>query len=1036
MTRLFIAPAAHGKTRYLTELIFNNPNGAQVCVSTTLQAQAWRQRLAERGGALGVRIQTLDDFFADVLDAAGEAPVRLSEPAQYRLLQTIAADTPLTHFAAVREFPGFIHLLQNFIATVKSAGITPKQFLKTTHSPRLQEPGEIYARYQDYLRKNNWADTAELGLRAIAAAPKVTIPEKLLVIDGFDNFNAVQLAFLHAISAKFAQVIITLTGQTSGDERPLVHQRFEKTRRQIEKTFNITAEPLPNSSPPAAQVLAHLETELFAPREAAIPNENNTLTLLETADRPAEVRAALRWLKTRLVTDSVPADRMALLARNIGTYLPHIRQIGAEFGLPLRIFKTEPLSGNPLIAALLNLLRLSLPLSADTPERAFPHRLTVQAWRSPYFDWSAAVAGEPVGIGAGDAVVLDAIARYGTVLSGENQWRDTLARLAQRPQKPRGVDEELLAASLPTAAESAEFAAKFDRFARYLTPPAEAETFADFVRWLETLIGDDTLPADTSLRVMSRAAAEPATAERDISALRALKEVLRGLVWAEQAIAKKSAITFPEFFAELAGAIEATGYSPAGVPDTPAILVADAVAVRGLAFDSVAVLGMAEGEFPAVQKEDPLLRDADRRRLNTATGANLQLATDSDEVEFFYETITRPWAKLLLTRPRLADNGATWQPSPFWEEVRARLDVAPSQPPITPPAELAASWGELFAALGERTPPPWLAKLAGARVKRLEHAADLFTIRRVRDAKTPFDGDLSAINAAFSKKYTPEKPWSASRLEQFRACPFMFFAASVLKLEPRAEPSEGLDARQLGNIYHHIFEELYGNAPDPTDAAALLARLPEVAQSILDAAPAVEGFRETAWWAHTRSTIEENVRASVKTLADIAGNFTATHAEKGFFGADALTVRDGADEFRLHGIIDRVDQLPDGSIRVIDYKTASPYAFTDGALKQGKKLQLPLYALAARDALKLGTPSDGYYFHIQQAERSKLTLAKFKMDGGQGADIAIAVAVAHAWEAVRGARAGRFMPHPPVDGCPSYCPAAGFCWHYRPGFGG
>jgi hypothetical protein len=34
---------------------------------------------------------------------------------------------------------------------------------------------------------------------------------------------------------------------------------------------------------------------------------------------------------------------------------------------------------------------------------------------------------------------------------------------------------------------------------------------------------------------------------------------------------------------------------------------------------------------------------------------------------------------------------------------------------------------------------------------------------------------------------------------------------------------------------------------------------------------------------------------------------------------------------------------------------------------------------------------------------------------------------------VRGARQGYFVAHPPADGCPSYCPAAGFCWNFRPG---
>jgi RecB family exonuclease len=133
---------------------------------------------------------------------------------------------------------------------------------------------------------------------------------------------------------------------------------------------------------------------------------------------------------------------------------------------------------------------------------------------------------------------------------------------------------------------------------------------------------------------------------------------------------------------------------------------------------------------------------------------------------------------------------------------------------------------------------------------------------------------------------------------------------------------------------------------------------------------------------------------------------------------------------RLRGFIDRVDRAPDGRLRIIDYKTAGPWAYTNKALTEGKRLQLPLYALGARDALGMGEPIDGFYWHVQHAQASPFTLEKF------GAAEALEVAVEYAWSAVRGARQGRFVPQPPSDGCPSYCPAAAFCWHYSPGFGG
>jgi ATP-dependent helicase/nuclease subunit B len=210
--------------------------------------------------------------------------------------------------------------------------------------------------------------------------------------------------------------------------------------------------------------------------------------------------------------------------------------------------------------------------------------------------------------------------------------------------------------------------------------------------------------------------------------------------------------------------------------------------------------------------------------------------------------------------------------------------------------------------------------------------------------------------------------------------------------------------------------------------------LEEVAGAILDEAPSREGFRETAWWDQTRVEIIENVRASLEALALMPGDFAPYRYEASFglHGHPPLILVDGDDRLRLRGFIDRVDRAPDGTLRVIDYKTGGPSQFTKRAVTEGKKLQLPLYALAARDALGLGEPVEGFYWHVQQAEPSGFSLAGYP----GGYQEALQVAVDKAWEATRGARAGHFVPHPPADGCPSYCAAAAFCWHYRPGFRG
>jgi ATP-dependent helicase/DNAse subunit B len=1008
------------------------------------------------GGALGVRVMTFDELNAECLSATSNNYKVLRQAEQYGLMRAVAKSTNPVFYCAITDKPGFIQMLQAFVAELKAGRIWPDTFLKAVSAmgdqPRLRELGLIYEAYQDRLDHGGWADYAGLAWLAAERVDEkkaVATEWPLLIVDGFDSFTQVQYDLLQLLASRVGEFVVTITGADGDAQERRVFRRFQRTCRCLEDILGVTAEPLPDQYSQPSAVLAHLEVGLFEQtaghipgmRPSAVPG-TGSVELIQAPDRAGEAREAVRWLKERLIRDDLRPGEVALLARDLLPYRPFILQVAEEFGLPIRLTEGLPLRESPIIKALLDLLRLVLPQSdLEVYSPALPRRGVVAAWRSPYFDWANAYpskdAAEPIGITPADADALDAVARWGQVIGGMSQWDQAMQALAGRESRERLDDEQDLPDNVVTGEAARDLQGKFVRFLTRIWPPLGRQHYRDFIRWLEDLIGSDpgtaaNRPDPTSLQVAELATGDGTPlADLEIAALNALKDVLRGLIWIGERVADKP-VSFADFFRELTGAVDAAVFQSPARPSREEVLVAGIPRARGLPFKAVAVLGLAEGEFPATLGEDVFLPEADRDRLRKNHELSIDSAIESTEREFFYEAVTAASQKLLLTRPKLADSGAEWPPSPFWEEIRRLLDVKPVEvrtDSIAPP-QRAASAAELMESLvGNPAYHPvtsWLHDVDPDRWERLNRSGRIFG-QRISTAATVFNGDLTGRSAVFAGHFQPEYRWSPSSLENYLGCPFRFFIGKVLRLEPRIEPVEGLDARQLGSIYHEILEALYDTVSEEerNDPQILLRALPGVAGPILDRAPTRQGFRETAWWQQTREEIEQNVTRSVEALAEIAGRWVPLYFEQGFFGARSLVVYDGDDTFRLHGIVDRVDRDPDGRLRVIDYKTAGPYSYGKRSLEQGEKLQLPLYALAAQDALGLGEAADGFYWHIRHAEPSELQLADY------GLEEAIDLALGYAWRAVGGARQGHFGPTPPSGGCPSYCPAVGFCWQYR-----
>jgi ATP-dependent helicase/DNAse subunit B len=637
------------------------------------------------------------------------------------------------------------------------------------------------------------------------------------------------------------------------------------------------------------------------------------------------------------------------------------------------------------------------------------------------------------------------------VIQGYSQWEEAFHFLLHRKSGEHGPGllPEAGVKGLPGDDQAANLWEKFNAFVKLLDLPAQTDRVSGYVSCILDLIGEmeENQSGSPGLGVLTNIREGPAELlERDWQAVSAFVGLLKEYAAADQ-LMNGAPLPFTFFVEDLEAMLRQASYQPRGGMKEE-ILCADCTEARGMSFRAVALIGLAEGEFPSTIKEDPLLRDADRAVLRNEYQLPLQPSTESAEAEYFYETMTRASRFLLVTRPRIADNGSIWESSPYWEEIERLVQVTPqvltTQSPV--PLDLAASSAEYL---------EFLAVQGGMEMRRganqvsplepklelIRRAGDILRLRAddKRSINGAYEGNLANLQVVLEERFSGEEVWSASRLENYQTCPFNFFIGNLLGLEKLERPEEGLDGRQLGNIYHRILEDLYLEVGAEYQLSDLLSALPSIAMNVFREAPIKEGFRENAWWQQTQAEILGNLRLCLAVIEGLAPEYRFHSAEHRFgigrSGPAPLKVEvPGEGAFRIRGLIDRVDRSNQGKLRIIDYKTAGPGGFDQRAVREGKKLQLPLYAMAAERALGLGKVSEGFYFHIQAAQASSFQMSKFSYQGQRGPQAAMAAAAQQGLSAVRSIRKGQFQPRPPDGGCPPYCPAVDFCWKYQPRF--
>jgi ATP-dependent helicase/DNAse subunit B len=495
--------------------------------------------------------------------------------------------------------------------------------------------------------------------------------------------------------------------------------------------------------------------------------------------------------------------------------------------------------------------------------------------------------------------------------------------------------------------------------------------------------------------------------------------------------------------------------------------VLNVMSARGLRFPITIVPGLVEREFPLRRRQDPVLLDGERKRLNDVHGDDpmralpLRSAGIDEERLLFRLALGAAADKVVVSFPRL--DPATARPrvaSAFllrlleeltgerhdYEKLeRSRLVTRVPLSRRFPAARRDALTREEFDGASTiravRSGAPeeiaYLVQEAGPLSDRL----DMEEERWGKPYFTRFDGILrdDALAAAstlsgYTREGRPGKAVSATSLEEYATCPFRFFMHHVLGLEPVEEPEEVLELSPLdrGQLYHAVLEDFLTEQKAEGSALSLQSRdaLFRTSERLVESGP----WSLLAYGGARLLVLRELETDLALWLADELhddSGLVPSHFEVRFGGEirnrdDAdLSTEDGVPFDALGGVhvefggrIDRIDVSRDGRrARVIDYKSGKHPGRKKRVIYRGKRLQLPIYLMAARMMLgarheAIDIESAEYRYVTVHGGDNSLALGSALLDE-RADDLRKAVGIIIG----EGIASGMFFPYPESSAC-------------------
>lgn len=447
------------------------------------------------------------------------------------------------------------------------------------------------------------------------------------------------------------------------------------------------------------------------------------------------------------------------------------------------------------------------------------------------------------------------------------------------------------------------------------------------------------------------------------------------------------------------------------------VIMGDVDRSRSHKVKAIFIIGLNDGEFPSVRKDEGFLNDADREVLKQngielAKGTIDKLYEDSFNI---YKAFTTAEEKLYLLYSSSDMQGKALRPSMLINKIKKIYPMLQEQSDVierrSEILNKKTTYEELIVNLSKLKEQDSIEKLwyyiYDYYQKNSEWNEKLKqSLKGLEYTNIPDKIDQNNIDRLYGNTLVT----SISKLERYRSCPFSYYLQYGLKIKPQEELK--IQTLNTGTFIHEVIDEFFGTVKEVGIKLEEITeeQLSEIINKIIDSKLGQNKnyiFTSTAKYRalviRLKKIIKKALKYIIGTIVQSRFEVLGTEVEfgeKGKYKPIRLTLEDGK-RIEIIGKIDRIDtaQGEDGKyLRIIDYKSSAKNIDLN-EVYAGLQIQLLTYLDAACKEEDL-MPAGVLYFsmleqmiksdkRLEQEEIEEKIRANFKMKGLILADVKV-----------------------------------------------